>query len=74
MVLNETVDRNKVIHNGHHNFNLLDAISNWNKFDAPQSRPSIFTLLTASSSFCMSVSSSHGLTSIRTDDFPAKTR
>lgn len=32
MILNQTVDRNKVIHNGHHNLHLLDAISNWNKF------------------------------------------
>jgi hypothetical protein len=32
MILNQIVDRNKVIHNGHHNLHLLDAISNWNKF------------------------------------------
>lgn len=38
---------------------------------APQSNPSIWTLLTASSSFFMSVSSSQGFTSNRTDDLPA---
>ena len=32
MILYQTVDRNKVIHNGHHNLHLLDAISNCNKF------------------------------------------
>ena len=37
---------------------------------APQVRPSIWTLRTASSSFFMSVSSSHGFTSIRTEDLP----
>ncbi|WVZ18685.1 hypothetical protein V8G54_006007 [Vigna mungo] len=40
--------------------------------DAPQSKPSMLTDLTASSSFFMSVSSSHGFTSNRTDDFPAE--
>ena len=38
---------------------------------APQCSPSIWTLLTASSSLAMSVSSSHGFTSSKTDDFPA---
>lgn len=106
MVLNESVNRDKVIDNGQHDLQLLDAISNWDKLGckgkqmytsetklingqtcefhynlgvakprgnihAPQSSPSILTLLTASSSLAMSVSSSHGFTSSKTDDFPA---
>ena len=50
----------------------LKNLKKKNYTHAPQSNPSIWTLLTASSSFFMSVSSSHGFTSIRTDDFPAE--
>lgn len=38
---------------------------------APKSNPSIWIDLIASSSFFMSVSSSHGYTSNKIDDFPA---
>jgi hypothetical protein len=31
MVLNESVNRNEVIDNGHHDLQLLNAISNWDK-------------------------------------------
>jgi hypothetical protein len=31
MVLDESVNRDKVIDNGHHDLQLLDAISNWDK-------------------------------------------
>jgi hypothetical protein len=31
MVLNECVDRDKIINDGHHDLKLLDAISNWHE-------------------------------------------
>jgi len=47
----------------------IEAISSFN-IHAPQVKPGISTLRTASSSFFMSVSSSHGLTSSRMEDLP----
>ena len=45
--------------------------TNW---DAPQRRPSIWMARTSFSMTAKSVVSSHGLTSIRTDDFRNRTR
>jgi len=53
---------------------VFEFSSSSKNLHAPQKRPSISTLLTASSSFFMSVSSSHGFTSNKTDDLPAEKR
>jgi hypothetical protein len=31
MVLDESIDRDKIINNGHHDLQFLDAVPNWDK-------------------------------------------
>merc|ERR1712215_546370 len=65
--LREFIHRDQIVHDSAHHLQLLDSVSNRDKFAGPQVRPSISMLFTDSNILSMSVSSSQGFTSRRTE-------